>query len=223
MAVLPDPVSRQHVDQDSDDLFQARQNINDALNAVNQIRDYLANLFGVGGGHVEAIATLFSNQAVLFQPGTALWFYNRSPPPGWIRMFPDIMRYLAITNDGTGTEPVGSYEVNLQSNPTALIREHLPAVTLTGVTDWQGVHNHNFLKHNSQYGSPPSQAANSIRAGSGDDKTYHYDHTQTTEGGGNHYHNFSVNLGGANWGHDHITWMGNYRPAGLKGILAHKS
>ena len=224
MAVLPNPVSRQHVDEDSDDLFQARQNINDALNAVNGIRQYLAELFGTDGSKKTAIATMFSNQAVLFPAGTNMYFVNHSTPPGWIKwtqLSPG--HYLMAVSDNTGGIPFGDFNVHLQSFATTLIREHLPAVNLVGWTDWVGEHAHSYEATYGTFIHPGGNPVPSQRAGSGDDKTWIYHYQFATQGSGTHYHTITLPLGGSNWGHDHWTSMASYRPLCYRGVIGQKA
>lgn len=224
MAWIPDPVSRQHVDEDSDDIFQARQNLHDFGAAINGIRQYLVDLFGVDGTKGTAITTLFSNQAVLFPAGTNMFFYNATVPPGWVKwVHLDQGRYLMAVTDDSGGNYVGDNFVWLQTTPTALVQGHLPSLTLYGFTNWIGDHVHLYRPTRITTFKPSATAFGAAEAGTGD-RTVWLDYQDAwTSGSGNHGHSVEVSTGGANWGHDHMVSMANYRPAGLKGVIGSKA
>lgn len=223
MAPLPGPVSRQHVDQDSDDILQARAELNEFGNMINSIRQYLVDLFGAGGSRELAISSLFQGQAVIFPTGTRMFFMQATVPPGWTKVALDIGRYLMAVSGNTGGQPIGSNDVWLQSSATSLIREHLPAVNLVGVTDWQGVHEHSYGRQNSQYIGVPNPNVVVRREDPAAPRAWIYNYLAITDPNGNHYHNITVPLGGANWGHDHWTNMASYRPAGIQGVIGQKT
>lgn len=212
-------MTQQHLDQDSDDVFQARVELNAHGVAINTIISYLNNLFGATGEKASTIATLFSNQAVLFASGTRLIFVQATAPLGWFKVTMDYHRYLVVTPWDDGMQYFGNYSYAKYSTPTSLSQADLPAVWFNGSTDVQGDHYHIYTNTSANFSGgnvPVQRAENDYRA------WVKYDSAGTNTVGA-HAHNFSVHSGGQNLGHQHILDISDYRPAGITGIMCEKS
>lgn len=222
MPGLPPAPQRTHLDQDTDDVFQARANIDETARNLGYVIDYLAGLFGTDGVKATALATLTSGQSVTFPAGTRMWFFQATPPVGWVTMALDQGRYLYAQSGATGGQAIGDYGTVLPSTATALWREALPNITLTGVTDWHQGHAHATSVTNVSYNPPFNFFGTSYQGPDSTGITLSAVGTGTSPDG-QHYHNFSVPLGGEGHGHTHNVSMAGYRPAGLQGIIGEKS
>lgn len=223
MVVIVDPVSVQHVDEDTDDIFQARANIKAYGDAINNIRTYLIELFGWDGTKATAISTLFANQQVLFPNGTNMYFINPTVPPGWVKWWNFISgSYLRAVSDDSGGGYAGNNDVWLQTQPTSLVQGMLPNITMTGTTNTVGEHVH-LYRPTRIFLSQFTAGSASVAEAEPQQRKIWLDYQDTwSGGGGSHWHTISVPTGGLNWGHDHLVSMHNYRPLGLTGVIGQK-
>lgn len=222
MPALPPNPARTHIDQDTDDVAAARANIDAMAQAIASINAYLIGLFGSSGDKGTAWSTLTSGQTVSFPAGTTMYFCQATPPIGWTIAPIDQERYLAATPHGTGGNNMGNYAAVLGTSAISLVQAHLPAITLTGTTDWHGGHGHGVSGYAMTDQPPYSFFGTNWQPNEGAVGLRLTPITGTWVDG-QHYHNVSVPLGGSGAPHSHLVDLSAYRPAGVLGVLASKN
>lgn len=216
MTALPPDATRVHLDNDTDDVLAAREEIDAIAWKLNQLIAYCFNLFGFSGEKADAIYNLFSGAAVLFPAGTRMFFMQATVPAGWVKFTFDTGRYLMAVPGDTGGQPIGNNNVSLGTSLTALTQAHLPAITIGGTTGWVGSHSHVVMG--------VEDATYNISTGAGQ-AAFGMTRQQLRQvsDSGAHYHDVILALGGQNAGHGHVVDMSNYRPAGWQGVIGTKA